>query len=94
MQARVPDQNMAGGEGGIRTPDTRKGMADFESAAFNRALPPLRFGKPLSANGFCGNTSGCPIVSIHHAAKCEANLPPPFTIQNAAYPHDSMLYFP
>src|SRR5277367_3110881 len=31
-----------GGEGGIRTPDTRKGMADFESAAFNRALPPLR----------------------------------------------------
>ena len=31
-----------GGEGEIRTPDTRKGMADFESAAFNRALPPLR----------------------------------------------------
>ncbi len=32
-----------GGEGGIRTPDTRKGMPDFESGAFNRALPPLRF---------------------------------------------------
>ena len=31
-----------GGEGGIRTPDTRKGMPDFESGAFNRALPPLR----------------------------------------------------
>jgi hypothetical protein len=30
-----------GGEGGIRTPDTRKGMPDFESGAFNRALPPL-----------------------------------------------------
>ena len=37
------DRNMSGGEGGIRTPDTRKGMPDFESGAFNRALPPLRF---------------------------------------------------
>jgi hypothetical protein len=53
MLARVPDQNMygeegrtcnRGGEGGIRTPDTRKGMPDFESGAFNRALPPLRAG--------------------------------------------------
>jgi hypothetical protein len=68
-------------------------MADFESAAFNRALPALRLGKPLSANGFCGNTSGCPIVSIRHAAKYEANLRPHFAIKNAAYPHDSMLYF-
>ncbi len=34
--------NVYGGEGGIRTPDTRKGMSDFESGAFNRALPPLR----------------------------------------------------
>src|SRR5271168_2084530 len=33
-----------GGEGGIRTPDTLTGMSDFESGAFNRALPPLRFG--------------------------------------------------
>jgi hypothetical protein len=32
-----------GGEGGIRTPGTRKGTSDFESGAFNRALPPLRF---------------------------------------------------
>jgi hypothetical protein len=32
-----------GGEGGIRTPDTLTGMSDFESGAFNRALPPLRF---------------------------------------------------
>ena len=31
-----------GGEGGIRTPDTREGMHDFESCAFNQALPPLR----------------------------------------------------
>ena len=43
-----------GGEGGIRTPDSLATMADFESAAFNRALPPLRRGKPLIANGFCG----------------------------------------
>jgi hypothetical protein len=31
-----------GGEGGIRTPDTRKGMPDFESGAIDRTLPPLR----------------------------------------------------
>ncbi len=36
------DSGVYGGEGGIRTPDTRKGMPDFESGAFNRALPPLR----------------------------------------------------
>jgi hypothetical protein len=35
-------EGLNGGEGGIRTPDTRKGMPDFESGAFNRALPPLR----------------------------------------------------
>ena len=33
-----------GGEGGIRTPDSLATMSDFESGAFNRALPPLRFG--------------------------------------------------
>ena len=33
---------MYGGEGGIRTPDTLASMPDFESGAFNRALPPLR----------------------------------------------------
>ena len=32
-----------GGEGGIRTPDRLTPMSDFESGAFNRALPPLRF---------------------------------------------------
>ena len=37
-----------GGEGGIRTPDSLSTMPDFESGAFNRALPPLREG-----------TSGC-----------------------------------
>ena len=31
-----------GGEGGIRTPDSLATMPDFESGAFNRALPPLR----------------------------------------------------
>lgn len=32
-----------GGEGEIRTPDSLATMSDFESGAFNRALPPLRF---------------------------------------------------
>jgi hypothetical protein len=32
-----------GGEGEIRTPDSLSTMPDFESGAFNRALPPLRF---------------------------------------------------
>jgi hypothetical protein len=32
-----------GGEGGIRTPDSLATMSDFESGAFNRALPPLRY---------------------------------------------------
>ena len=31
-----------GGEGGIRTPDSLATMSDFESGAFNRALPTLR----------------------------------------------------
>ncbi len=31
-----------GGERGIRTPDTVTRMSDFESGAFNRALPSLR----------------------------------------------------
>ena len=30
-----------GGEGGIRTPGTLASTSDFESGAFNRALPPL-----------------------------------------------------
>ena len=34
---------ISGGEGGIRTPDSLTTMPDFESGAFNRALPPLRF---------------------------------------------------
>jgi hypothetical protein len=45
IMADIQDQNIGGGEGGIRTPDTRKGMPDFESGAFNRALPPLRAGR-------------------------------------------------
>jgi len=35
---------MTGGEGGIRTPGTLASTSDFESGAFNRALPPLRIG--------------------------------------------------
>ena len=31
-----------GGEGGIRTPGTLAGTPDFESGAFDQALPPLR----------------------------------------------------
>ena len=37
-----------GGEGGIRTPGTLTGTPDFESGAFNRALPPLRFDETKS----------------------------------------------
>ena len=33
---------LIGGEGEIRTPDSLATMSDFESGAFNRALPPLR----------------------------------------------------
>ena len=33
--------SLYGGEGGIRTPDSLATMSDFESGAFNRALPPL-----------------------------------------------------
>ena len=33
---------LPGGEGGIRTPDAREGMHDFESCAFNQALPSLQ----------------------------------------------------
>ena len=33
-----------GGERGIRTPDTLAGMHDFESCAFNQALPSLQNG--------------------------------------------------
>ena len=36
-----------GGEGGIRTPDSLATMSDFESGAFNRALPPLRISMDL-----------------------------------------------
>ena len=42
---------MYGGEGGIRTPDSLATMSDFESGAFNRALPPLRLFYSLSGPG-------------------------------------------
>jgi hypothetical protein len=53
---------MYGGERGIRTPDSLATMPDFESGAFNRALPALRMGKPLIANGFCSLTPGLSII--------------------------------
>ena len=43
------DIRNSGGEGGIRTPDTLTSMPDFESGAFNRALPPLRFVLPVTS---------------------------------------------
>jgi hypothetical protein len=42
-----------GGEGGIRTPDSLATMSDFESGAFNRALPPLRLLTTLLSMCFC-----------------------------------------
>jgi hypothetical protein len=58
-----------GGEGGIRTPDTLTGMPDFESGAFNRALPPLRIAKLIilltlqhrSVLQVSGESRRCPI---------------------------------
>jgi hypothetical protein len=38
----IERKGLYGGEGGIRTPDRLTPMSDFESGAFNRALPPLR----------------------------------------------------
>jgi hypothetical protein len=42
-----------GGEGGIRTPDSLATMSDFESGAFNRALPPLRLLISLFSVFYC-----------------------------------------
>ena len=63
---------MNGGEGGIRTPVTLPGKLDFESSAFNRARPPLRFlclaflqpktREKVSEHGrrlFCQHAAGC-----------------------------------
>ena len=52
---------MYGGEGGIRTPDSLATMSDFESGAFNRALPPLRF--VYNNLGSCGKLP-LPPVSV------------------------------
>ena len=46
-------ESMYGGEGGIRTPDSLATMSDFESGAFNRALPPLRVLTYLFSMFFC-----------------------------------------
>ena len=48
-----------GGEGGIRTPDSLATMSDFESGAFNRALPPLRVCfQPFTASCLPSKLSG------------------------------------
>jgi hypothetical protein len=40
---------VTGGEGGIRTHDTLASIPDFESGAFDRALPPLRNDKTCNS---------------------------------------------
>jgi hypothetical protein len=70
-----------GGEGGIRTPDSLATMSDFESGAFNRALPPLRvwverngqFGDGLPGNRApsmrCGWRIFGPLMSIAYCVE-------------------------
>ena len=66
-QERIADFNrlnkkeleIYGGEGGIRTPDSLTTMPDFESGAFNRALPPLR-GQRHFENGPFDKQAGGP----------------------------------
>ena len=41
----VPISSGTGGQGGIRTPDAIASIPDFESGAFNRALPPVHLRK-------------------------------------------------
>ena len=76
-----------GGEGGIRTPDSLATMADFESAAFNRALPPLRAGKPLIANGFCGLMPSRSIIPNGCGSECEATFLRGPHLRTTAYSH-------
>ena len=47
-------ENISGGEGGIRTPDTLTSMPDFESGAFNRAPPPLQLCYQLLSSSLPG----------------------------------------
>ena len=55
---------MYGGEGGIRTPDSLATMSDFESGAFNRALPTLRC-KPFGLNHLqCNDRTLNAVVSL------------------------------
>ena len=45
-------ESKAGGEGGIRTPDTLSGMAAFEAARFNRSrTSPRQIGNKLARLG-------------------------------------------
>ena len=77
---------MYGGEGEIRTPDSLTTMPDFESGAFNRALPPLRIVKLLILVVLqnrsvlqvpairAGVRSGVPSVSAAHQALHSGSL--------------------
>ena len=48
-------ESKAGGEGGIRTPDTLSGMAAFEAARFNRSrTSPRQIGNKLTRLGRTG----------------------------------------
>ena len=54
---------VSGGEGGIRTPDSLSTMPDFESGAFNRALPPLRLLNSLPNQAIRKRVAGSFIVT-------------------------------
>src|ERR1700726_2942515 len=63
MASQVNETKRTGGERGIRTPDTRKGIHAFEARAFSHSAisprPPFAFilsGK-LVASDFCGQLS-------------------------------------
>ena len=54
-----------GGEGEIRTPDSLSTMPDFESGAFNRALPPLRTSRRDPKRAALGiGKIGCAVLSL------------------------------
>jgi hypothetical protein len=60
-----------GGERGIRTPDSLATMADFESAAFNRALPALRLVSRSVQTAFSVTRPVYILYQCHHAANAK-----------------------
>ena len=58
LLAKKSGSNLNGGEKGIRTLETRKGLHDFESCAFNRsAISPLPRGRVY--HSIYANTNYC-----------------------------------